>query len=204
MVMTEDNQTNIIVSIITGLFVVFASIKTTLFSGILKGIKNIKSKKDTGKFLKSLKKMYEIYEAVDAIGYGTGAERVILFSGHNCGGVPEVFKPYNVSGLYSVGVPKDIFDNYKELDVDTFYVETLLKATAKCCHHIDINEMPECQLKTYYMLEGIVESYIFYIDVVQNNLIYMSVATKHRGSISKNDLTFIGLQTNKIKNLLNS
>ena len=201
--MTEDNQTNIIVSIITGLFVVFASLKTTLVGGLIKGFKKIKSKKETSKFLTSLRKMYEIYETVDSIGYETGADRVILFSGHNCGGVPEIYKPYNVSGLYSVGVPREIFESYKELDVDPFYVETLLKASEGKPCHIEVDKMPDCQLKTYYSLEGVVESYIFYIDVVQNNLIYMRVASKQKGRITKNDQTFSALKVNKIKNLLN-
>lgn len=200
--MTEDNQTSILVSIITGVFLIFSTIKSNLFSSILKGIKNIRLGQKKDKFLESLRKMYEIYSVIDAIGYETGADRVILFSGHNCGGVPEVFKPYTVSGLYSVGVPKEIFDNYKNLGVDSFYVDALLKASGQCCFFIDADKMPDCQLKTYYDLEGVKEAYIFYIDIIENNLIYMSVASKHLGGITKNDKTFISLQVNKIKNLL--
>ena len=200
--MTEESSTNILVSIISGFFLVLSSVKLKLFSPLLNKIRRFKKKNDEQEFMSSMKEMLHIYEHLEEIVENTSADRIILASGHNCGGLPAVYKPYWISALYGIGVDKKILNNYTNLPIDKHYIECLINSHDKSYVYLNQNSLPEdSQIKKIYDLEGVKECYLFYLTVIENNLLFAKVASKDK-EITPCDLTFIELKINFIKNLL--
>jgi len=145
-----------------------------------------------------------------------GADRVILFSGHNCGGVPSPGKPYYVTAMqWYAANPEHMerMEAYRRIRVDPAYIKMLYCISCPTADEpnepgwrydrnnglivLKTDEMDRCQLKTYYEAEGVVESVIVFLGITDFNLYYMSIA-RHEGSYSEANISDILLQTNRI------
>ena len=109
------------------------------------------------------------------------ADRVIVFAGHNGGSMPEAGKPYYVSAINSELGYDTAFENrpenrYQEVAVDRDYVNLLLDAYDEEYVHLLTDEMPTCLLRDYYLSEGVVESFVFFLRTTGHHFIYASVA----------------------------
>ena len=134
-----------------------------------------------------------------------GANRVTLFSAHNSGGVPRFGKAFYVSKVHyevSDGVETPL--NYTNIKVDSHYVRMLESVMSDDYYEfITENEAP-CQLRDFYLAEGIVESRIYMLGIQDNQFIYMSVATSEIDGVhtpmTHNQKTLEKLIVNDIRN----
>lgn len=113
-----------------------------------------------------------------------GAERVILWTGHNGGGLPAGGSPFYTSAVHRVIAQghMDITANYQNILVDGHYIKMLLRAASDSERMavLTTKKMPECQLRRYYEAETVVESLIIVLGVARNSLYYLSVARYDR------------------------
>jgi hypothetical protein len=151
------------------------------------------------RFSNHLQKVSEIYKSLEVISKLESVERVILFCGHNCGGLPVFNKPFWVSVITTLSkVNTDTFLYNDKVLVDKDYIDLLLKTITEEKVHIEVENMPSCFLKKIYQNEEIIHSYVYYIGVIDNQLIYMSCSSKTKDLLKK-DLDLIDLHINKIK-----
>lgn len=130
-----------------------------------------------------------------------GADRVILWCGHNGGGRPTPGKPFYVTALYADVRVKGTYDlsRYRHITVDTYYVNMLAEVMQKRCMILRVADMEDCQLKSYYNAEGVVESLIVDLGAKPGQYFYASVA-RYRGSYTESEVTNILLECNKAWN----
>jgi hypothetical protein len=131
-----------------------------------------------------------------------GADRIILFRGHNSGGYPTPGMPYYVSAsqwVCSDPQSDGHIENYRNLMVDTAYISMILSAATNELRHVHnvTKNMPHSQLRRYYEMEGVVESAVFVLGIYGKTLYFISAA-RHSGKFSQNDLTAMQLEANAI------
>lgn len=131
-----------------------------------------------------------------------GAERVILFRGHNGGGYPAPGMPYYVSASRcwtSLGSEQQILNNYRNLLVDAEYITMLLDAWSdrKKAVVLITEQMPDCELKSYYLAEGVSTSMVIILGMRERSLFYMSAA-KYGGLFEEAEKTLIRLSANAL------
>ena len=131
-----------------------------------------------------------------------GAERIVLFRGHNGGGYPTPGMPFYVSASQwhtAKGHDGDAISNYRNIMVDNEYIKMLMSAwTGDLKYtHLITKMMPSCQLKRWYEAEGITASAVFVMGIQDKSLFYLSAA-KYSGEFTDAQLTSIQLATNGI------
>lgn len=129
--------------------------------------------------LKGLQQMHLIYRLMQEMVTDCGAERVLLLAGHNSGGVPRAHSPYWTTALHwalrrpsTAGMIKD----YQNIAVDAEYIAMLLRCEAAGEIELETQNMPTCQLKDYYMAEGVTRSIVVFLGIKECKLLYLSAA----------------------------
>ena len=123
-----------------------------------------------------------------------GAERVVVFGGHNSGGIPRAGSPFYATALHWMVPPgrsSDLAD-YNELVVDSVYIGMLVSLMERGSYHFNVDTAKDCLLKSYYAMEGIKDSVIFYLACVDNTLLYLSCASYER-KFTDNEVTSMHL-----------
>ena len=135
-------------------------------------------------YLSYFENFHEIARDMDGIRSATGAHRVVIFNGHNCGGNPDISKPYFVSAMHwSLDEShKGHFPDggYKDIRVDGTYVNLLLQMTMEGSVWVNPKIIPESLIRRIYMAEGIVDSVWFYITSTDTNYHFVSIANYER------------------------
>lgn len=151
--------------------------------------------------MRGLEATRAIYGLLHEIVHSTSAERVVLFAGHNSGGVPRPHSPFYVTALHWVCKNQhqaSLIRDYQGLIVDANYIGMLLDVERHGKVTLIPEHMPECQLKQIYASEGISQSIIFYIAITENKFLYLSVA-KYSGQFDVNEVTRINLKVMKMR-----
>lgn len=146
--------------------------------------------------------MHRIYQRMEEIA-DTGAERVILFAGHNSGGVPRAHSPFWTTALHWVikDKPTQISpSDYHGIPVDAEYIKMLLDAEADGEILLSTGKMTKCQLKTYYLAEGVTHSVIYYIGIKEHKFLYLSAAKFADEPFSQRELAMMRLKVQAIRN----
>lgn len=160
--------------------------------------------------------LHQVSETISTDFTKYGAERVILFSGHNCGGIPSPTKPYYVTAMqWHSSTEEDTFriEDYRRIRIDPAYIKMLYTICTpdapepnepgwiferhSACVVLNPVEMQRCQIKTYYEAEGVSESLVIFLAISDFNLYYISVA-RYEGSFSDAEKAGIILAANKI------
>lgn len=130
---------------------------------------------------------------------GSGASRVLIFSAHNCGGVPNLGKPFYTSMIYREFDHDDMDDvpNYQNIEVDNEYIKILLQLLEERSVNLEVASMPPSLLRSYLETEGIVENIIHHIGVYDSEYYYMSVGAVEE--FTDIERTKIGLLANDIR-----
>ena len=105
--------------------------------------------------------------------------RVLIFSGHDSGGLPRVGSPFWVTVLHWVAHPHNNAKKlscYENVSVDLPYISMLVSSLKEGMVFLTTSEMPECLLKTHYQAEGVSQSLIIYLGIRDKSMFYMSVA----------------------------
>ena len=147
---------------------------------------------------------HRVRRDMDGIRRESGAHRVIMFSAHNCGGMPCVGKPFYTSSLdWSLNTEHESrfpSDGYQRLPVDAVYIGMLLEMTKAGHLRVNVAALPaDCMISRFYAAEGVVDSVWYYIAGVDSQLAYMSVANYER-KFTDAELTRIELSVNTIRN----
>lgn len=127
-------------------------------------------------------------------------DRVLVFSGKNCGGMPEAGKPYTVNCFY--GWPQDATSRYSfSIQIDKTYCDMLEKVVQKGKSIQNTSTMPEDSiLREYYETEGVFQTVLFYLNINRSNneLVFASVGSYHRdytnNEMAQLDLVFMQLR----------
>jgi hypothetical protein len=160
--------------------------------------------KKRGNVADGLRRISNVYHTMHSL-LEIGSDRIILWAAHNSGGVPRVGSPLYASSLHWVVRKgyKDRLQNYQQVPVDPFYVSMLLKMHRDSFYHFQPEGEPECMLKDYYMLEGVTDSYLFFLGIRENQFLYVSIA-KYGGKFTAKDFTTMRIKVQSIINNLGS
>jgi hypothetical protein len=146
--------------------------------------------------IRSLQRVYTIMLEMQAI----GASRVVLFAGHNSGGLPRPGAGFWSSAVHWVAQPYSDttrFEHYNNVPVDAEYVRLLLEAHQVGYVHVVTERMPPCVLRSYYEAEGVTEAVVVNIGVTEKKLLYLTAA-KYDGHFTPAQVTQIVLKARPI------
>jgi len=146
-------------------------------------------------------KMASYMEAIDAIKAVHNVDRVLVFRGKNGGGLPRPGKPYSVKAVHGWAKDprRDPMHRYNfDMPIDAYYARLLEEMIKKGVVEIDPGGIPdEASLKTYYKSEGVIESRLYYLGIMGDELLYISVAT-FDGPFSQEDRVEIDLAAQRV------
>lgn len=189
---------NIFVTIIT-LIIAFVSAQG-FWDLINYLVKKRKGKRDILTGIEDLNAIYAKMSEINEL----GGERVILFAGHNSGGVPRAHSPFYVSALHgSTNNNRIKLADYQNLQVDSHYIRMLLDCEREGIVDLQVDGMPDCQLKDYYLAEGVLHSLIVFLGIVENKFLYMSISRYSDKPFTETEITRIRLKTQQITNVIN-
>lgn len=129
-------------------------------------------------FVKGMESLQHIYQTMARI-QNDFSSRVIIFSGHNSGGLPRAGSGFWVSALHWVEHRRNVltnFSDYENISVDLQYINMLLDAQKNTTVFLNVSEMPQSLLRGYYEAEGVKQSLIVFLGIQENSMFYMSIA----------------------------
>lgn len=131
-----------------------------------------------------VKRIADFHECLERIGRLEFVDRVLIFNGTNCGGVPDPKKPYIVRCFYgwSADPTKHPEESYNfNLKVDAQCMHMVCEIIAKGVVEVHTETMPaDSQLRGYYATEGVHSSRLYRLHLDETALIYASVASYKR------------------------
>jgi len=158
----------------------------------------------TETYIKMMEHLRSIQDGMRDICDQTAASRVVIFSGHNGGGLPRPSSRY-----YTTAVHWEVEDeyslamaDYKNIPVDQQYISMLLDSYEKDSCRMETSKMVDCHIKRIYEAEKITDSLVFFLDVHENNFIYASIATKDLEGYHKDDVTKIEVLACKLRDVV--
>jgi hypothetical protein len=142
------------------------------------------------------------YEQIENILHFSSADRVILFAGHNSGGIPRPSSPFWVSAIFWCAKHfenSDTLSQYQNIPTDAHFITTLLDCERQSTVELDIAYLPECQKRRYLEAEGVKHLLLFFICIKENKFLYLSVAKYTDEPFTEVEITKIGLRVGIIK-----
>ena len=145
-----------------------------------------------------LKQLHAIYFAMERI-QSHGADRIVIFGGHNSGGVPRAGSPFYCSALHWHLAPDlvDCIADYTEITVDSRYIAMLLHSERHGSYRFDPVAEEDGLLKRFYTAEGVTDAIVFYLACHQKTFLYLSCCT-HRGKFTDEQITSMKLHAGTI------
>ena len=144
------------------------------------------------------------YSTIEDVVRLTSADRAILFAGHNSGGIPRPSSPFWATALYWHGKDADksesLFSDYKNLPADAEYIKMLLDCERSGHVLINVHTMSDSMLRRYYESEGVQHCAVFFIGIVENKFLYLSIAKYNDVPFSNIEITRMLLKVGIIKN----
>lgn len=160
-----------------------------------------------GKFLREIEMMREI----------KNVHRVLLFRGHNSGGLPTPGHSYSIRAVFgwaknssdpntcNYGDEDDPDDTYGfEILADADYMSTIAKVMTDRCVFLKVAEMPgNSKLRRFLEAEQVKHAMIIFMGIVDRvNLLFMVVSTYNNEEFSQTDVTRIELAADKIRSMI--
>lgn len=126
-----------------------------------------------------IKKVVEIYDIMNGIIHDTDVERILVFKGHNGGGLIKPGSELYSSCIYEEFVQpfKSVKTIYQNLPLDKEYVKILLDICSNKEVKIRTENLPDCFLKNIYLSENVKESHLYYLYQDKKSVYYCSLAT---------------------------
>ena len=205
---TEPVDGNKIADVLAGFFTFATAGLAMLQLYLRRRKKNAKEKQVIDSLEKLLASRAACFAVMnDVIFQSEICDRVIIFAGHNHGGLPSAFKPYFVSSVFGVArlaEQQREIATYKNLEVDIEYTRTLERVIKEKMIHFKVSDMAPSLLKDIYTAASISESCLIYLGINDNELIYASFARVANDKetpnyFSANDLHKIRVAGNVLK-----
>jgi hypothetical protein len=189
-----------LVSLITIVFTGLREVVTTWFRSVTN---NMRRKS----YLTHISRVAKFLALVESVRDIEEVQRVVLFRGHNCGGVPVPGKPYTVRAIDGWTSDKEKQDPLQKFDfalsVDADYVAMLKEMLAQGVVSKVTEKMPnDSRLKAYYESEGVLFSQMYYLGVVDSELIYISVGSYRTTNFSRKTEIDVQLVVDRIRSVL--
>lgn len=130
--------------------------------------------------------------------------RVLLLSAHNSGGIPTPAAPFYTSAIHwaiSAVQHRKAISSYSNVKVDGQYIAMLLQLQKEGMFHFKMSENTNSMLHDFYSAEGVKDSYLFYIGIINGQFIYMSFAS-FNGLFDRQQVTGFKLTVNEVRNLI--
>ena len=144
-------------------------------------------------------------ESIEDIKKIGNVDRVIVFSGKNGGGLPTPGKPFVIRAQtgWSRKAGADPMRRYNfDIPIDSFYsrmLETLVKDGQ---YELNTATIPQdARLRTYYLAEGVTHSIMYFLRIIDNELIYMSVASYDR-PFSNDERIEVDLAVERVRSVM--
>lgn len=176
-------------------------------------IEKILSRKKRVSVLEGIESLYHVYSSMEkALGKGqsefkekaASCGRVLLLSAHNSGGIPSPAAPFYTSAIHwaiTALEHRKAISSYSNVKVDGAYIAILLKLQRDGIYHFKMDENHESMLHDFYKAEGVTDSFLFYIGIINGQFIYMSFAS-FNGIFDRDQVTGFKLTVNEVKNLI--
>lgn len=154
-------------------------------------------------YIRYLRDAHRLHFDMSNIRRAAGLERVVFFTGHNGGKLPEISKPFYVSAHdWSIDdAHRDLFPSfgYQNVPADAGYVTLLLEmATNGVVRAFPDNMDPSSVIYRIYHAEGVRDSYWFYVGAIDSQMAFISIASV-KGLISSDSLIKAEVIINRIR-----
>lgn len=145
----------------------------------------------------------EVSQTLQVLRDDYGIERLIIFEGHNCGGIPTPGRPFYVTAVHwlTEGRNRTAPERFRDLPIDAYYMNMLVRVMQDGDLRFTTESEPPCQLREIYRADGIKDSLILYLGNYGRSIFYMSAAS-FTGELSDRQLTEARLQANRIGKLI--
>lgn len=152
-----------------------------------------------------------VYQSIEQMGTLEGVDRIIVFTGTNCGGVPDPKKPYTVRPLYrwstgtNNGLGRAPDDIYKEdLRVDAHYMKVVVDLIERKWCNLKTSDLPaDAMMKRYLTKEAVFQSRLFQLHLDEVQLTWLSVASYNR-DFTDSELDDINIVVDRIRTIMSS
>jgi len=147
-----------------------------------------------------LQRTRRTYAAVEDIAKVSGAQRVILFAGHNGGGIPQPSSPFWVSSTYLHATTDElerVISEYQNLKIDAMGIEVLLSCQRNEHVVLKMDDLPDgSMLKKHYRVEGVKHAVLFFVDIIENKFFFVSMARYDDEPFSEDQIVRASLKVN--------
>jgi hypothetical protein len=139
-----------------------------------------------------------------------GAERVIIFYGHNSGGIPKPGSPFYATAVHwekmngfdkQYGRPEESIRDYAMLPVDGAYIEMLNEMRQSSHVRFTPSKTSNCLLKHIYEKNGMSEGILVFLGIYKKRIYYMSFA-KYEKEFNDAEITALLLKANLIRGII--
>lgn len=163
--------------------------------------------------LDGIESLYHVYSAMEkSLGKGqsdhkqnaASCGRVLLLSAHNSGGIPSPAAPFYTSAIHwaiSAVQHRKAISSYSNVKVDGQYIAMLLQMQKEGMFHFKMGENANTMLHDFYSAEGVTDSFLFYVGIINGQFVYMSFAS-FDGLFDREQVTGFKLTVNEVRNLI--
>jgi hypothetical protein len=133
--------------------------------------------------LAGVRKNVEFRKCCEGIQKLEFVDRVLIFQGTNCGGIPAPPRAYVVECLDGWATAPGDAPREKygfPIKVDTAYMQMVAEIIDKGEVEVRTETMPDCQLRGYYESDGVNTARLYRLSVDATRLYYVSVASLTR------------------------
>ena len=173
----------------------------------LENRKNAKKKKIEFDYIEALSSIEDVInELREVVIELDDIDRALFFKGSNSGGEPKPGEPYYAQLIYPVTLEIDrdliLSKAYNRIPIDMRYYQILREVIINKVYEFITKDEPDSLLKKIYVNEGVTHSLIYFLEMNEKVLFYISFATSD-GMISDKSRLHIEIQTiPKIQNIL--
>jgi hypothetical protein len=185
-----------------------AALATTFFTGA-KGIleawmEKMRRRVKRVKYADGIQRVAKFHALLENLKQMPFVDRVLVFVGRNCGGLPDPSKPYTVSCFYGwsqiAGKHPELAYNFP-LRVDAQYMAMLSEVISKGKSTQTVSGMPDSQLKTYYQQEGVVQAVIHFLRLSDNDFLFLSTGS-YQGEFTPGQMVQIELMVERVRSVM--
>lgn len=154
----------------------------------LENRKNVKKKKIEFDYIEALSSIEDVInELREVVIELDDIDRALFYKGSNSGGEPKPGEPYYAQLIYPVTLEVDrdliLSKAYNRVPIDRHYYQMLREIIINKVYEFKTEDAPDCLLKKIYVNEGVTHSLIYFLELNEKILFYLSFATSN-GTIS--------------------
>lgn len=195
------------VAIATGIAAIFTVMLSGIRELVIVWFKAIIAHINRKNYLGYIHKMAKFLSCFESLKKIEEIQRCVLFTGHNCGGMPSPGKLYTVQSLDGWTMkpgksdPAEVY-NFS-MKVDSHYTK-MLQEMIEIGHTEQITQdlASEAIIRAYYESEGVLFTSLYYLGLLDDELIYLSVGSYDITAFSRKTQIDLQLVVDRMRNLV--